>query len=133
MASFHSNSRNKSKNKSKEKKTKMKSKTKKRTNVRATNRAKTKSNWSKNVTLKSNAMDLESGVFTLNDPHKIALSLKRSALSSNRLKSTPFKSAMSMLNFYINRAGSNLSSERLKVLNEAKNELRIVFNTGKII
>ena len=84
--------------------------------------------WSARVTKTSNAMDLEAGVFTWNDPRRIAKSLKRSAEQSNRLKSTPFRSAMSMLNFYINRAGRNLSKKRIKILNKAKDELRKIFN-----
>lgn len=84
--------------------------------------------WSKNVTRRSNAMDLESGVFTWHNPLKIAKSLKKSAESSRRLKSTPFRSAMSMLNFYINRAGKNLSKERLKILNKAKINLRKLYH-----
>lgn len=83
--------------------------------------------WSGRVTKESNALDLEHGVFTLATPRKIALSLKRSALSSSRRKTDPFRSAMSMLNFYINRAGKNLPASRKKVLNKAKDELRILF------
>ena len=79
----------------------------------------------------SNALDLESGVFTWDNPKKIALSLKQSAEMSERRKATPFQSAMSMLNFYINRAGKNLSTERRKVLNRAKQELKSVFNKIK--
>lgn len=86
-----------------------------------------KSYWSDRVTRKSNALDLEEGVFTWNDPKKIALSLKGSALDSERRKAEPFQSAMSMLNFYINRAGKSLSSERKKILNKAKQELRKSF------
>ena len=74
--------------------------------------------WSDRVTRESNALDLEEGVFTWNDPKKIALSLKRSALESARKKAEPFQSAMSMLNFYINRAGNGLVQERKKVLNK---------------
>jgi hypothetical protein len=85
-------------------------------------------NWSAKVTKESNAMDLESGVFTWLDPKKIARSLKKSVENSNRIKTSPFRSAMSMLNFYINRAGTNLSKERIKILNEAKGWLRILFN-----
>jgi Protein of unknown function (DUF3175) len=70
--------------------------------------------WSAAVTHGSNALDLESGVFTSGDAHRIALSLKRSALRSRRRKGTPFQSAMSMLNFYINRAGSGLSARQKK-------------------
>jgi hypothetical protein len=83
--------------------------------------------WSGRVTKESNALDLEHGVFTLATPRKIALSLKRSALSSPRRKTDPFRSAMSMLNFYINRAGKNLPAGRKRVLNKAKDELRMIF------
>jgi hypothetical protein len=83
--------------------------------------------WSQSVTKKSNALDLEPSVFTWDDPKRIALSLKRSAESSTRRKSDPFRSAMSMLNFYMNRAGKNLSPERRKTLDSAKRELRRVF------
>lgn len=76
---------------------------------------------------RSDALDLESGVFTKRSPRQIALSLKRSAESSRRRKSEPFRSAMSMLNFHINRAGRNLSPERRRVLARAKRELRAVF------
>ena len=84
--------------------------------------------WSKKVTERSNALDLEQGVFTLKDPKEIAHSLKRSAEQSIRRKGTPYQSAMSMLNFYINRAGKNLSEERRKILEQAKNELRKLFH-----
>jgi len=83
--------------------------------------------WSQRVTETSNALDLEEGVFSLDDPRRIARSLKRSAERSNRRKSDPFRSAMSMLNFYINRAGSNLSKERLARLEAAKVELRALY------
>jgi hypothetical protein len=83
--------------------------------------------WSGKVTRESNALDLENGVFTWKDPGKIALSLKMSAELSDRRKAKPFQSAMSMLNFYINRAGKNLPAERKKVLSQAKEELRKVF------
>lgn len=83
--------------------------------------------WSQEVTSTSNALDLEEGVFTWDDPKKIAKSLKRSAELSLRRKSPPYQSAMSMLNFYINRAGKNLSPERKAVLNRAKEELRKLF------
>jgi Protein of unknown function (DUF3175) len=76
----------------------------------------------------SDALDLEQGVFTKHTPREIALSLKRSAERSERRKSAPFRSAMSMLNFHINRAGHNLSPERRRVLNEAKDELRRAFD-----
>ena len=84
--------------------------------------------WSADVTRHSNAMDLESGVFKMDDPHKIALSLKRSAMRSQRRKAKPFQSAMSMLNFYINRAGSGLPQRQKHVLAEARQELRLVFD-----
>lgn len=83
--------------------------------------------WSGRVTQKSNALDLEKSVFTWDDPKKIAQSLKRSAESSTRRKAEPFRSAMSMLNFYINRAGRNLPAERRRTLEQAKAELRRAF------
>lgn len=89
---------------------------------------KSSKNWSNQVTKHSDALDLEKGVFTWKDPKKIALSLKRSAENSLRKKTTAFQSAMSMLNFYINRAGKNLSQEKKKTLNQAKKELRKVFD-----
>ena len=85
------------------------------------------SKWSKKVTENSNALDLEPGVFGFKEPKKIALSLKRSAEQSKRRKGMPYQSAMSMLNFYINRAGKNLSDERRKTLEQAKIELRKLF------
>lgn len=84
-------------------------------------------NWSKKVTKESNALDLESGVFIWKNPKKIALSLKMSAELSERRKGAPFQSAMSMLNFYINRAGKNLPAKQKIILNQAKLELRKVF------
>ena len=84
--------------------------------------------WSHKVTKGSDALDLEKGVFTWSDPHKIALSLKKSAEASTRRKGTPYQSAVSMLNFYINRAGNNLSKEQRKILEAAKEELKKVFN-----
>ena len=83
--------------------------------------------WSKKVSENSNALDLESGVFSLQDPGKIAESLKRSAEQSERRKGTPYQSAMSMLNFYINRAGKNLTEERKKTLELSKIELKKLF------
>lgn len=83
--------------------------------------------WSQLVTQRSNALDLEEGVFSKDDPRQIARSLKRSAARSRRRKSDPFRSAMSMLNFYINRAGKNLSKERRSRLEAAKEELRRLF------
>jgi hypothetical protein len=84
--------------------------------------------WSKNVTERSNALDLEASVFTLEDPKAIARSLKRSAEQSARRKSSPYRSAMSMLTFYINRAGKNLPQKRLRILERAKHELRALFS-----
>lgn len=83
--------------------------------------------WSKEVTEKSSALDLEKGVFTFDDPKRIAQSLKKSAEKSTRRKGTPYQSAMSMLNFYINRAGTNLKPERKEILQKAKDELRKLF------
>jgi Protein of unknown function (DUF3175) len=84
--------------------------------------------WSQEVTEHSNALDLEKGVFTLNDPKKIALSLKRSTEESHRRKSDPYRSAMSMLAFYINRAGKTLSKAEHDRLEKAKDELRKAFD-----
>ena len=84
--------------------------------------------WSQEVTEKSNALDLEEGVFTWKEPKRIALSLKNSAEASTRRKSSPFRSAMSMLVFYINRAGKNLDQEQKRVLEMAKTELRKLYN-----
>jgi uncharacterized protein DUF3175 len=83
--------------------------------------------WSADVTKRSDALDLKSEVFKGKDPHRIALSLKRSAERSKRRKGTPYQSAMSMLNFYINRAGKNLPQRRKRVLEQAKGELRKAF------
>ena len=83
--------------------------------------------WSQKVTQHSDALDLERDVFKLDDPHEIALSLKRSAEHSRRRKASPFRSAMSMLTFYINRAGKELPAARRKVLEAAKDELRAAF------
>ncbi|RUP09519.1 MAG: DUF3175 domain-containing protein [Hyphomicrobium sp.] len=86
--------------------------------------------WSAEVTEKSDALDLESHVFA-RKPAEIAQSLKRSAERSHRRKTTPFQSAMSMLNFYINRAGKNLSAKRRQTLDRAKDELRKAFGKTK--
>lgn len=83
--------------------------------------------WSRHVTETSRALHLEPGVFTWDDPKRIAASLKRSAEESTARKGTALQSAMSMLNFYINRAGRNLDPGRRKVLEEAKRELRKLF------
>ena len=95
-------------------------------NARKKRSGKTK-RWSARVTKHSNALDLKPDVFKSKDPHKIALSLKRSAEHSKRRKAKPYQSAMSMLNFYINRAGKNLPQKQKRVLEHAKDELRDVF------
>ena len=86
------------------------------------------SRWSGEVTRRSDALDLEPNVFKQRSPRRIAISLKRSAEASTRRKATPYQSAMSMLNFYINRAGANLSGEQKSVLVRAKDELRKAFH-----
>ncbi len=86
-----------------------------------------KNRWSRSVTENSNALDLEGGVFAKSDPHAIALSLKRSAERSRRRKADPFRSAMSMLTFYINRAGRQLSKARRAKLERVKDELRALY------
>ena len=83
--------------------------------------------WSRHVTEHSDALSLDKGVFTLRDPERIAASLKRSAERSSRRKSSPFRSALSMLTFYVNRAGKNLPASRKKTLMRAKDELRKQF------
>jgi hypothetical protein len=89
--------------------------------------ANNKRRWSQTVTEKSDALDLEDSVFTKDSPHEIALSLKRSAERSHRRKSDPYRSAMSMLTFYINRAGKTLPKQRRERLEAAKNELRKMY------
>ena len=84
--------------------------------------------WSRRVMETSDALDLERGVFNKPSPKAVARSLKRSAERSQRRKSDPFRSAMSMLTFYVNRAGKNLPKRRLRVLERAKDELRTEFN-----
>ena len=84
--------------------------------------------WSQRVTKESDALDLKHGVFTLTSPKKIAASLKRSAERSQRRKANPYRSALSMLTFYINRAGRNLPVSRRKVLDRAKDELKQQFH-----
>jgi hypothetical protein len=83
--------------------------------------------WSQRVTKTSNALDLDAGVFARKDPRSIARSLKRSAERSRRRKTDPFRSAMSMLTFYINRAGKTLSAAQRRRLEAAKDELRRLF------
>ncbi|MBN9088359.1 MAG: DUF3175 domain-containing protein [Reyranella sp.] len=84
--------------------------------------------WSGKVTRESDALDLEKGVFNNRSAHDIAVSLKRSAEHSRRRKSAPLRSAMSMLTFYINRAGKELSASRHRTLEKAKDELRKLFD-----
>jgi hypothetical protein len=83
--------------------------------------------WSGRVTRESHALQLEEGVFTWKDPARIARSLRDSAEASTARRASPFRSAMSMLVFYINRAGSNLDEEQRKTLEQAKNELRKLY------
>jgi hypothetical protein len=89
--------------------------------------AKKPERWSQRVTETSNALDLEAGVFARDDPKSIARSLRRSAERSTRRKAEPFRSAMSMLVFYINRAGKNLPESRRATLEAAKDELRALY------
>jgi hypothetical protein len=84
--------------------------------------------WSQHVTKTSNALDLEASVFKQRSPRAVAASLRRSALRSKRRKASPYQSAMSMLNFYINRAGKGLSASQKRVLERAKGELRQAFH-----
>jgi len=84
--------------------------------------------WSQHVTETSNALDLEAGVFSQKDPKKIARSLKASAEHSHRRKSEPYRSAMSMLTFYINRAGDTLPKGQKQRLEKAKDELRALYD-----
>lgn len=104
--------------------TRKKAKSTTRKNSAAT---KPKRKWSAQVTKRSDALDLESGVFKKTSARAIAQSLKKSAEASHRRKSTPLRSAMSMLNFEINRAGKSLTSARRRVLENAKAELRHAF------
>ena len=83
--------------------------------------------WSQRATQTSNALDLDRGVFKWSNPKRIANSLKHSAEASHRRKASPFQSAMSMLNFYINRAGRGLPAKQKRVLNQTKAELRKAF------
>lgn len=86
--------------------------------------------WSARVTRESHALDLEEGVFTWNDPKRIARSLKKSADVSRNRKAPPLRSAMSMLVFYINRAGDNLSEDQRRILEQAKDELRKLYRNA---
>jgi hypothetical protein len=102
------------------------SKSRQQAKKRPAQRAK-KKYWSSNVTRNSDALDLEPDVFKKRSPADIANSLKQSAERSQRRKASPFQSAMSMLTFYINRAGKNLSESRRRTLDRAKQELRKAF------
>jgi hypothetical protein len=86
----------------------------------------TQRKWSGHVTQTSNALDIPGGTFALDDPKAIARELLRDAERSRRRKTSPYRSAMSMLTFYINRAGANLSAERKSILERAKDELRAI-------
>ena len=90
-----------------------------------------KQRWSQRVTQRSNALDLDPGVFTRSDPRSIARSLKRSAERSRRRKADPYRSAMSMLTFYVNRGGKNLSPAQKKKLSQAKDELRELYGKAR--
>ncbi|MGD8408086.1 MAG: DUF3175 domain-containing protein [Thiohalophilus sp.] len=89
------------------------------------------SRWSQKVTEQSDALDLDEGVFTWKDPKRIAKSLSESAEASTRRKAEPYRSAMSMLVFYINRAGKNLDKKQLQILEQAKDELRVLYGKEK--
>jgi hypothetical protein len=93
--------------------------------------AQAKKKWSQDVTEHSDALDLKQHVFESEDPKEIAKSLKHSAEASHRRKSSPYRSAMSMLTFYVNRAGKNLPEKQKHVLEEAKDELRRAFGKEK--
>lgn len=94
-------------------------------------RSKSGRKWSARVTRRSDALDLEPKVFRSESPRTIARSLKRSAETSDRRKSGPYRSAMSMLTFYINRAGSTISARRKRILEKAKDELRTLFGKDR--
>ena len=105
--------------------------TKRRSSSRQqSHRRRTGKRWSERVTRTSNALDLRPAVFRTRDPKRVARSLKRSAERSKRRKGTPLQSAMSMLNFYINRAGRNLSTAKKARLEKAKGELRDLYGRG---
>jgi hypothetical protein len=101
------------------------------TKKQGTRAKRTTKRWSASVTEHSDALDLDRSVFTWSDPRRIARSLKHSAEESHRRKSDPYRSAMSMLTFYINRAGDNLGATQRKVLERAKDELRRLFGKGE--
>jgi hypothetical protein len=99
----------------------------KRIRKSGTKPSKTSTRWSGRVTRESHALALQEGVFTKKGPKEIARSLKRSADRSSERKSSPYRSAMSMLTFFINRAGRNLSQSRKRILEKAKDELRLAY------
>ena len=106
--------------------------TKRKTTTPSTHRrARKPRKWSAHVTQTSDAMDLRKNVFRLSDPKRIARSVKRSAQQSKRRKGTPYQSAMSMLNFYINRAGKNLTPAKKAKLEKAKEELKSLFHRNE--
>ncbi|NLR57731.1 DUF3175 domain-containing protein [Chitinophaga polysaccharea] len=104
---------------------------KKKTSHTTHNQKKTGKKWSAHVMETSDALDLKQGIFKSDDPQEIAESLKRSSRKSHRRKGTPYQSAMSMLNFYINRAGKNLPEKQKQTLEKAKEKLRVVFGRDK--
>ena len=106
-------------------------KTKKSAAKSAKKKPKSKRRWSAKVTKESDALDLEADIFESDSSRRIALSLKESAEKSKRRKSTPLQSSMSMLNFYINRAGKNLTARRHRILEKAKDELHAAFEREK--
>lgn len=105
----------------------MQTKRKAKATARKTRAKPTSRRWSGRVTRESDALDLKQGVFKLDDPKKIASSLKRSAEKSHRRKADPYRSALSMLTFYINRAGKNLPVRRKQILQRAKVQLKKLF------
>jgi hypothetical protein len=127
MAKSTSSKKTSSKKATRKRSSSKKAATKKYSAKKSAAKKKTPRKWSKKVNETSDAMDLKEGVFKGNDPKKIAQSLKRSASKSKRKKAGPYQSAMSMLNFYINRGGKNLSASRKKVLEQSKDELRKLF------
>lgn len=111
----------------KKKSTSKSKKAPKKSAAKSAKKTKSGRRWSGKVTEESDALDLEPDIFESDSPRRIALSLKKSAEKSKRRKSSPLQSSMSMLNFYINRAGKNLSASRRKILEKAKDELHAAF------
>jgi hypothetical protein len=104
--------------------------TKTKSKSKSKSKLKSKRRWSAAVTQHSNSLDLEPAIFKQSSARRVALSLKRSAERSQRREAAPYQSAMSMLNFYINRTGTGLSEKQKRVLMQAKDELRRVFHRG---